>query len=358
MTPKNCSLGLFSETDILLLFVCLFFPAYGFSQEPFYKGKTVTMVRAGPSGDTGDMRVRALIPILQKYIPGNPTIVPEFMPGGGGRKAVNYIYKVARPDGLTIGNVGSGFASSAVLGEPGVQYDIDKLIYLGSGNSRTSYVFLSRSEAGLDTLEKLRTASGVRIGAQSVGHTIYNAGRLFAWLIDLKDPRFVTGYAGQEIDLALMSGEVDARANITDSVVERTPDWIEKGRVHFHALLEIPKGFRLRHPSFDRLPALDTFAKTELQRKVLAMFRNFRLIGSPYILPPSTPKERVEILEEAMRKSFKDPEFTASMRKFTGADASPLMPEEQAMAIKEIPRDPLVIDLYKKLAGSGSLPPR
>jgi len=177
-------------------------------------------------------------------------------------------------------------------------------------------------------------------------------------VIDLKDPRFVTGYAGQEIDLALMSGEVDARANITDSVVERTPDWIEKGRVHFHALLEIPKGFRLRHPSFDRLPALDTFAKTELQRKVLAMFRNFRLIGSPYILPPSTPKERVEILEEAMRKSFKDPEFTASMRKFTGADASPLMPEEQAMAIKEIPRDPLVIDLYKKLAGSGSLPPR
>ena len=280
------------------------------------------------------------------------------MPGGGGRKAVNYIYKVARPDGLTIVNVGSGFASSAVLGEPGVQYDIDKLIYLGSGNSRTSYVFLSRSEAGLDTLEKLRTASGVRIGAQSVGHTIYNAGRLFAWLIDLKDPRFVTGYAGQEIDLALMSGEVDARANITDSVVERTPDWIEKGRVHFHALLEIPKGFRLRHPSFDRRPALDTFAKTELQRKVLAMFRNFRLIGSPYILPPSTPKERVEILEEAMRKSFKDPEFTASMRKFTGADASPLMPEEQAMAIKEIPRDPLVIDLYKKLAGSGSLPPR
>src|SRR3990170_8849529 len=117
--------------QLLVVLLAFVFPIFAFSQTPFYQGKTVTMVRAGPSGDTGDMRVRALIPILQKYIPGNPTIVPEFMPGGGGRKAVNYIYKVARPDGLTIGNVCSGFASSAVLGDPGVQTDIDTLTYMG-----------------------------------------------------------------------------------------------------------------------------------------------------------------------------------------------------------------------------------
>jgi hypothetical protein len=78
------------------------------------------------------MRVRAIIPYLQKYVPGNPSVVSEFMPGGGGRKAANYIYRSARPDGLTMGNIGGGMVLNAVLGEPGVQYDLDKLNYLGA----------------------------------------------------------------------------------------------------------------------------------------------------------------------------------------------------------------------------------
>ena len=78
------------------------------------------------------MRMNALLPYLRKYIPGNPNIVAEFMPGGGGRKVANHIYRVAAPDGLTIGNPPGGFIASAVLGEPGVNYDLDKLIYLGS----------------------------------------------------------------------------------------------------------------------------------------------------------------------------------------------------------------------------------
>ncbi|MBI3000219.1 MAG: hypothetical protein HYY46_17480, partial [Deltaproteobacteria bacterium] len=84
-----------------------------------------------------------------------------------------------------------------------------KLIYLGSPNSASQYVFLSRKEAGLSSLDKLRATPGVRIGAQSVGHDIYINGRLFAYLIGLKDPKFVTGYSGPEVDLALMRGEVD-----------------------------------------------------------------------------------------------------------------------------------------------------
>jgi len=78
------------------------------AQESFFKGKTITIVQGRDPGGTGDMRVRATLPFLQKYIPGNPTIVSEFMPGGGSRKAANYVYKSARPDGLTIGNLGLG----------------------------------------------------------------------------------------------------------------------------------------------------------------------------------------------------------------------------------------------------------
>jgi tripartite-type tricarboxylate transporter receptor subunit TctC len=101
-----------------------------YSQADFYKDKTIRIIHGRNAGGSGDLRVRALMPFLQKYIPGNPTIVHEFMPGGGGRKAANYVYGAAAPDGLTIGNTGAGMVSSAVLGEKGVQYKLDKLIFL------------------------------------------------------------------------------------------------------------------------------------------------------------------------------------------------------------------------------------
>ena len=336
----------------------LFAPGDLFSQAPFYQGKTITIIQGRSPGGTGDMRVRAVIPLLQKYIPGKPTIVSEFISGGGGRKAANHMYKGARPDGLTMANIGEGFVTNAVLGEAGVQYDIDKFIYLGSGNSRTNYVFHTVKEAKADTLERLRAATGIRVGGQAVGHSIYIVGRLFAWILDLKEPKFIVGYSGPEIDAAMLRGEVDARAQVTEDIPRRNPEWFDKGTMHWHAMLEIPKGYRFRHPVFDKVPALDIFAKTDREKKAITMARNFRLIGSPFILPPGTPKEQVEILEQAMRKTFKDPEFTASMLKFAGAEASPLMPEEQTAAIKEIPREPQIIDLYNKIAGAGPLPPR
>jgi len=344
---------------VVVLFIHLvFLPDALYSQGDFYRGKTITMIQGRQPGGLGDLRVRALLPFLHKHIPANPNFLVEFMPGAGGRKAANHIYGVVRPDGLIIGNIGAGFVSNAVLGEPGVQYDIDKIIFLGSGNSKTSYVLASRREAGLNSLEKLRAASGIRIGGQSVGHDIYINSRLFAWLLGLKDPKFVTGYSGPEIDVALMRGEVDARTNVSDMVLKRNPDWIEKGLVYFHAIIEIPQGYRNPHPAFARLPELESFAKSERERKVLAMFRIFRLIGSPYIFAPRTPKEPVEIVKEAIRKAFKDPQFPVTHKGFTGEDPHPLTPEEQAQAISEIPRDRETIELFNKIAGGGPLPTR
>ena len=187
---------------------------YGFSQSSFYEGKTITVVLGTAPGGTGDMRVRAQILFLRKYIPGNPATVVEFMPGGGGRKAGNYIYRAARRDGLTIGAVTTGFVPAAVLGETGVLYDLDRFSYLGSPDSGAQWVFVARKDAGINSLEKLRSVPGLRIGAQSVGHTIYLTGRLFAYLLDMKEPKFVTGYSSPELDLALMRGEVDGRASL------------------------------------------------------------------------------------------------------------------------------------------------
>ena len=341
--------------DVFLALLFLL-PTFALSQAPYYQGKTITIIQGRSPGGTGDLRVRALIPFLQKYIPGNPMIVSQYMPGGGGRKSANYIYNTARPDGLTIGNVSTGTVPTAVLGETGILYDLDKLIYVGSPYSANHYVFVTRKEASLSTLEKLRSAPGVRIGGQSVGHDIYYIARIFAYLIGLKDPQFITGYSGPEMDLALIRGELDGRVNTTETLIRRNADWIEKGLMDFHAVIEIPRGNR--HPRFPHLPELESFAKSTVEKKLLSMFRTFQVLGAPYVLPPGTPKELVEILQEAMRKSFRDPDFHKEYKKQTGEDASPMTPEAMTQAIKDIPRDPEVVELFKKLAGADSLPPR
>jgi tripartite-type tricarboxylate transporter receptor subunit TctC len=122
---------------------------HGFSQSPFYQGKTITVVQIVGASGTGDLRRKALFPYLQKYIPGNPTIVSDYMPGGGERKAANYVYRDARPDGLTIGGMSASLVTNAILDTAGVQYDMDKFIYLGSPVSVFHYIFITRKEAGL-----------------------------------------------------------------------------------------------------------------------------------------------------------------------------------------------------------------
>jgi hypothetical protein len=230
------------------------------------------------------------------------------------------------------------------------------LIYLGTPNSATHYVFLSKRELGLNTMEKLLGYSGLRIGAQTVGHDIYINGRLFGWILGVKEAKFIPGYGGTELDLALMQGEVDARAQTAAWLVHRNPDWLEKKLVDVHIGIEIPKGER--HPRFAHLPELESFAKSEKERQILALFRAIRLAGSPYILPPGTPKELVETLQEAIRKSFKDPEFHKEFRKLTGDVPTPLMPETMEKYIREIPRSPEIIALFHKIAGAGPLPAR
>ncbi|HEY7559679.1 MAG TPA: hypothetical protein VIH18_33255 [Candidatus Binatia bacterium] len=338
---------------------CALTPLSALAQStPYFQGKTIVLVQGREPGGTGALRVQAAIPFLRKYLPGEPVIVTQFMTGGGGRKATNYIYRNVKPDGLTIGNVGSGLVANAVLGSVGVEYDIDKLIYLGSSNSATQYAFGSVAKLALDSLDKLRAHRGLRVGAQTVGHDIYINGRLFAWLLGLKEPRFVTGFSGPELDLAMLRGELDARANIPDTILQRSPDHVEKKLVNFHAIIQIPKDDRHPHPAFKSLPELETFAKSDKEKKIMTMFRTFRLVGSPYILPPGTAPEIVAIWRDAMRKTFIDPAFLKEFKKLSADDATPLTPEAQDKAIKDIPRDSEVIALFNKLAGGEPLPPR
>jgi tripartite-type tricarboxylate transporter receptor subunit TctC len=327
-----------------------------FAQTPFYQGKTITVIATTAPGGTGDLRVKALVPHLKKHLPGNPTIIIEYMDGGGGRKGANYLFRNAKPDGLTVGALSGGVVGLQIMRESGVMYDIDKFIQLGSPESTTHYVIYTRRDLGFNNLDKLRSANGVRIGAQQIGHVSHIAGRLFAYFFGLKDPKYIVGYTAAEVDTALLRGEVDGRANNASSVLRRNPEWFEKGIMDFHAILEAPKG--QKHPRLGHLPEIESFAKTERDRKLIAMWRAFRAVGSPYMLPPGTPKDQVDILQGAMRKTYSDPEFQRDFLKLVGDEAEPLMPEDMTKLIKDAPRDPEVIDLLKALSGAGPLPAR
>ena len=331
-------------------------PISALAQTPFYQDKTIKIIVAATPGGTGDFRVRALAPFLRKYIPGNPAVILEFMDGSGGRKAANYMYANARADGLTLGSLSGGVIALSILGETGVMYDADKFIYLGSPESVTHQIIYTRKELGLDSLEKLRAASGIRIGAQSVGHVAYVAARFFAYFLGMKDPKFIAGYTAPEVDAALLRGELDGRSNNPTSVLRRNPEWVEKGLMNFHSILEAPKG--AKHPRFAHLPEIESFAKSEREIKLLSMWRAFRLLGSPYVLPPGTPKDRVKILDDAIGAAFRDREFHREYEKIVGDDADPIMPEAMAKVVKETPRDAEVIDTLKKLSGAGPLPTR
>ena len=321
------------------------------SQTPYYAGKTITIIRGGGPGGSGEFQSRALMPYLKKYIPGNPTIVMEFMNGASGRKAANYFY-TAKADGLKIASAGA-MIPGPILGLPGSNYDIDKFIYLGSTETGNPYVFFTRKAAGIGDLEKLRSTSGLRIGAHSVGHSVYVTARLFAYYLDFKDPKFVVGFTDPEMDVAMSAGELDARTTSNlDSLFRKDM----KDAILFHATISNPKGKTDR-----RLPGLsdlDSFARNDRERQVLDLLRAFQVPRWPHHLSPGTPPELVKILREAMAKTFQDPGFQQDFKKLMGREPTPLTGEEVEKAVRELPRDAEVIALYKQLADGGPLPPR
>jgi hypothetical protein len=124
----------------------------------------------------------------------------------------------------------------------------------------------------------------------------------------------------------------------------------------FHITLEIIKGDR--NPKFAHLPELESLAKTDRDRQLINLQRSFRITGSPFILPPDTPKERVAILQAAVTKVFKDPQFPEYFKKTVGDDPEIVFPEVMDKAVKELKRPPEVVELLKKIAGADPLPAR
>jgi tripartite-type tricarboxylate transporter receptor subunit TctC len=163
--------------------------------EPFYKGKTITIVTGFSSGSIFDLWARATATYWGKHIPGNPNIVVQNMPGAGSVVAANYIYSTAKPDGLTLGAVSSAIYIDQIVGRKEVQFDWGKFTWIGSPE-QTDEILIARADTTYRSVEDIRRAAEPpRCGAMGTGTATYYFPKLLEDVLGLK-LNVATGYPG------------------------------------------------------------------------------------------------------------------------------------------------------------------
>lgn len=293
------------------------------AQEPFYKGKTVRIIVGFAAGGGFDTYSRVISRHMGKHIPGNPTIIVENMTGAGSLIAANQLYKVAKPDGLTIGNFIGGLIMQQVLGGTGIEFDARKFEWIGVPVT-DNVVCALRKESGVTSAEKwFASKTPVKLGGTAPGSTTDDVAKVLRTAIGLP-LQLVSGYKGTaDIRLAADSGEVAGGCWAWESIKVTWKSALEAGDVNV-VLQAMPKS----HPELQKVPLAINFAKTEEARKLIQVgIHDSSAITRPYMVPPGTPKERVQLLRKAFLDTLKDPEFAAEAKK-SKLDVYPVTGEE------------------------------
>jgi tripartite-type tricarboxylate transporter receptor subunit TctC len=216
--------------------VLLFNMVFGQAAEPqsFYQGKTINLIVSTSPGGATDVAGRLVSRYLGKYIPGHPNILAQNMAGAGGIVSANYLYNVAKPDGLTILAVNRANYLDQMVGRPEVKLDFRKLNWVGSFN-RAPMMITCRKDSGFTTIDTLRAAKNpARFGEGGTGSISFIFSNLIGEILDFK-VRHVTGYgSAREIDLGIERGETDCRATSDITLVRPPwPTWAQQGYMAF-----------------------------------------------------------------------------------------------------------------------------
>ena len=218
------------------VFALLFVLVWGTSlqaQTPFYQGKTIRLVAGTPAGSVYDLYARLVAQFLPKYIPGNPNIIVQNMPGVASMVAANYIYGVAKPDGLTIGSIQPALYFDQLVGRKEVQFEWQKFTWIGN-TTVSHHLLYMRSDTPYKTIEDIRKASvPPKCGAEGTASSAYYLPKLLEETIGTKFT-IITGYnSGSDVDLAVERGEVQCRAFTIAAFFAREPfhTWRKKGFV-------------------------------------------------------------------------------------------------------------------------------
>ena len=296
----------------------------GTAQEPFYKGKVVRIVVGFSAGGGFDAYSRTIARHLGRHLPGNPTIVVDNMPGAGSLISANYLYKIAKPDGLTIGHFIGGLLLGQVLGQKGIEFDARKFEYIGAPT--VDHVVCATTKAsGITSLEKWTAAAApVKLGGVAPGtSTPDNGTRALKAALGLPT-QLVTGYKGTaEIRLAAEGGEVAGACWGWGSVRSTWRKGLDAGEVQV-ILQAAPRP----HRDLPNVPNAIALARTEEARRLIEVaIHSDNQVVRAYTLPPATPKDRVQTLRKAFQETLRDPAFLADAER-TKLEVDPVTGED------------------------------
>ena len=294
------------------------------SVEDFYKGKNVRVVVGFSAGGGFDTYARALARHMSKHIPGGPTVVVENMTGAGSLIAANHVFKVAKPDGLTIGHFIGGLFLGQVLGQPGIEFDARKFEFIGAPISDHVVCALTKA-SGITSVEKwMASKTPVKMGGIAPGtSTPDNATRILKAALGLPI-QLVSGYKGTaDVRLAAEAGEIAGGCWGWDSVSVTWRKALDTGEV-----VVVLQANRKNHPDLPNVPQAIQFAKSDEARKMIDVgIHGDSDIVRTYTLPPGPPKDRVQALRKAFDTTLKDPEFIADAKK-TRLNVDPIPVED------------------------------
>ncbi len=318
---------------------------------PFFQGKTIRIIVGFSSGGLYDQYARILSRHMGKYIPGNPNIIVQNMPGAGSLTATNYVYGMAKPDGLTLAMPGSGIYLDQLLERKEATFDVRKLIWLGSVDQRDLVLYI-KADAPWKSVEDMLTASEPpKCGATGTSDLTTIVANVMEETLGVKINN-VRGYpGGAEIDLAIEKGEIHCRGTGITTHFAREPffTWHKNG---FDRHL-IQTG-ATKDP---RLPDAPTLSELMDRKKTAAVSRNVAklmllsaTLGRPMIASPGIPTDRVKTLRDAYLKAFKDPDVVAEAKK-NKLDLETLTGDEVEREMRDVMNQRReVIERVKKLS--------
>jgi tripartite-type tricarboxylate transporter receptor subunit TctC len=334
----------------LVLALTLVSPFDALAQAPFYQDKTIKIVAGYGAGSVDDAWTRMIARYLVKYIPGSPDIIVQNMPGAGAMIAANYVYKVAKPDGLTLGGIRAGLYFDQLAKRQQVQFDWPKFTWLGSPTQVEQLIYI-RADSPYKTIDDVRKATvPPKCGSTGTSSTGYYIGNLLEETVGAKF-NTLTGYKdGPEVELAVERGEVLCRGISLETLYGREPllGWSKSGYVR--VLMQTGKQRDPRLPDAPTIWELMNEYKTpEAGKRLAAIILAVGAFGRPYVSSPGLPPDRAKILQGAFKKTLNDPDFQAAAKE-RRLEIAPVHGEELEGLARDVMAQPAeVVERMKRL---------
>jgi tripartite-type tricarboxylate transporter receptor subunit TctC len=305
-----------------------------------FRGKTIRMLLPTLPGGGRSLYALPFAGYFGKHIPGNPTVLPVFMPGAGGLIAVNNAYGVAAPDGLTIVSPLASVVTAQALGDEAVKYDAGKLNWIGRITDATRIFFVS-GRITAKVLADFRSHEVV-IGSSGRGSETYLNPAFMNKIFGTK-LKIVTGYqSAGAMNMAVERGETEGAFSTWNDVGSYHPDWLPDGKIRIVLQIGLAK-----HPALADVPLLLDLAESEADRELVAFMSSDSQMGQSYAAPPGVPAPIVAALRQAFDETMQDPGFMETMRA-AKVQFNPMGGEELARSVEATLGAPrAVIERYK-----------